>query len=529
MPETKKENRLIWRGAAILTGAAVLVKIMSAVYRMPYQNFAGDVGFYVYQQVYPFYALAVALGGTGFPIVISKYIAEAGGTRDGRKEEDIRRNALFALSILCGLIFTILYLFATPLTHVMGDIHLAPLIRTIAAVYLFVPLIAALRGSFQGKNENMLPTAVSQIGEQVVRVALILGTSWYLFLHHGEAYQFGGAATAGSAIAPVASLVILLLFSRKTDTLRMRISRKSADWRLIKELLISGCLFSVLAMPLIVFQFVDSLTVIPLLGQAHIADPRAEKGIYDRAYLLTQFGMIAAVSLTASIVPGLAKLTALRRKLEIQRQATRALRINLAFGLAAAVGLAAISTDVNTMLFRNADGSLAFAIVALTMLTFSLILTASGILEAAGRPWQPFIYLAIGAGVKLGANHLLIPHFSINGAAAATLLATALTAWLNFRSLRRQSLIGAIRLGQATRLCAAVLGMVLAVYLWRLWAGQWAPPSRTLSAVTALSGALIGGCVFVPLLFVFRYFSPADLQQFPFIGRQSLIRKQKDK
>lgn len=524
MQDAKREGHAIWRGAVILTGAAVLVKIMSAAYRLPYQNFSGDVGFYVYQQVYPFYAVAVALGGTGFPIVISKFIAEAGDGGDGMQEAKIRRHALIALFLLCGLFFALLFLFAVPLTKVMGDVRLSSLIRIAAFIYLLVPLIAVLRGSFQGKNENMIPTAVSQIGEQMVRVLLIIGSSWYLFLHHGDAYQFGRAATIGSAAAPGASLIILFLFLEKRNLSLHRLSEAMhfpIDWHLVKDLLINGCLFSLLALPLVSFQLIDSLTVIPLLDQAHVPDPRAAKGVYDRAYALTQFGMIAAASLTATIVPSLAKWSALRKKREIQRQASLALRTSLVFGTAAAAGLAVISREVDIMLFRNAEGSFSFALIAFTMLTFSLILTSSGILEAIGRPWIPFIYLLSGAAVKIAGNYLLTPYFSIDGAAAATCLATALTAWLNIRCLLRTALLEPLPFRQVVKLCTAVGGMVLAVLGWKLLIGHWErgiADSRWLATGVSLSGALIGGCVFLSLIWIVRFFDPADFKWLPAVG-----------
>lgn len=520
------ESGRIWRGAFILTVAALFVKILSAVYRMPYQNFAGDVGFYVYQQVYPFYALAVALGGTGFPIVISKYIAESGRNKGIGEEATVRRHARIALFFLCGLIFVVLVLGAEPLTEVMGDQHLAPLLRTAAWVYLFVPFSAVLRGGFQGKDENMVPTAVSQIGEQVVRVSLIIGSSWFLFLHHGGAYQFGEAAITGSAIAPAASLLILILFIRKgtnRDVQEVPVNR-SINWRLIGSLLLGGSVFSILALPLVLFQLVDSLSVIRLLHHAQIAEPREAKGIYDRAYLLTQFGMIAAASLTASIVPGLAKLAARRKVQEIRRQATLALKISLAFGLAAACGLAAISGPVNIMLFRNDRGAVTFAIIAFTLLTLSVILTTSGMFEAAGHPVLPFLFLCLGAAVKLILNICLIPHFSIAGAALATCLATLLTAGLNSFALLRMRLINRIPTAALLKLAAASGVMLTAVYLFGRSHLPFGGSSRLAETATALVGAAGGAVLFIALLILLRYFTPNDIARLPLTGKLGMRR-----
>lgn len=519
MQETNKESGRIWHGAVILTIAALLVKLMSAVYRMVYQNFAGDIGFYAYQQIYPFYAFAVAIGGIGFPIVLSKYIAEA-EKENGNDPECVRRHGLIALILFCGAIFALLCLFAGPLTLLMGDRHLAPLLRTVSLVYLLVPFVAVLRGSFQGTGENMVPTACSQIAEQMVRVSLIIGFSWYLFLRQGGAYQFGMAAAAGSAAAPAAALVVLFYFAHKHKIRLVRLFRAPPDWTLIREMLTGGCLFSILAMPLFIFQLSDTLTVIPLLHQAQVPDPRAAKGIYDRIYLLTQFGIIAATSLTASIVPGLARLAVRRKRVEMQRQAQLVIRISTVFGLSSAVGLAVLSREVNTMLFRNDEGSFTFGILAFTLLTLSLILSASGILESVGKPWLPFFFLLAGALLKLLGNYLLIPHFALSGAAAATLLATSLTVFLDVHCLRRLALIGPLSFRRWIRLVAAIIIMAAAVLLWRQWLTGWMMPSRLSATFIALSGTVLGGLVFLILIQLFHYFSPADLLRL--IGRRSL-------
>ena len=41
------------KGALILSIASLIAKILSAVYRIPFENIVGNTGFYVYQQVYP--------------------------------------------------------------------------------------------------------------------------------------------------------------------------------------------------------------------------------------------------------------------------------------------------------------------------------------------------------------------------------------------------------------------------------------------------------------------------------------------
>ncbi|MCL1632469.1 polysaccharide biosynthesis protein [Sporolactobacillus sp. CPB3-1] len=521
MGNEKRGSHRVWRGAAILTGAALLVKLLSALYRLPYQNFAGDVGFYVYQQVYPFYALAVALGGAGFPIVISKYMAAAGEQENDKKS--VQRHALLALIILCAFFFVMLTLFAAPLSQLAGDRHLENLIRMAALIYLLVPFISLLRGTFQGEKENMLPTALSQIGEQVTRVCLILGVSLYLFFNHGTAYQFGLAATSGSVFAPLITVAILTfcLPEKKAFFHGLISSKKVAvNWSFIKSILVAGCLFSLLSVPLLAFQFIDSMTMLRLLGKMHLDDPRAMKGIYDRAYILTQFGMIASTSLTAAIVPRLAHLAALHRHHDFCMESTLAIKISVAFGAAAAAGLMAISREVNIMLFRNDAGTGAFTIAALTMLTLSVLLTSSGILEADGKPWLPVCFLVIGAIVKAALNILLVPQWSIAGAAASTCAGTACAVWLCLIYMYRRHLIKRLSSQVIVKIGIAVIGMLASVYVCKLFISRFivSMPLRPAAALTAVCCTFAGGAVFLVLLYGVRFLDRHDAKRLPLSG-----------
>lgn len=86
--EKDNSKKLLLKGTAILSVAGLLSKVLSAVYRVPFQNIVGDVGFYIYQQVYPFYGIAVSFATYGFPVVISKLYAEKisiGDTRAAKK------------------------------------------------------------------------------------------------------------------------------------------------------------------------------------------------------------------------------------------------------------------------------------------------------------------------------------------------------------------------------------------------------------------------------------------------------------
>src|SRR5690606_13618770 len=160
-------NQRLLKGAFLLTLAALFTKVLSIVYRIPYQNITGDVGFYIYQQVYPIHGIIFTLAMYGFPVVIAKFIAE-----ERNNAFQVLAVSFFVLTVVSVVFCTLLYLFSPVLANVVGDPGLAPLYRTMSFAVLFVPIISVLRGMFQAR-EYALPTALSQIVEQLVRVIVI--------------------------------------------------------------------------------------------------------------------------------------------------------------------------------------------------------------------------------------------------------------------------------------------------------------------------------------------------------------------
>lgn len=94
------DMKTFMKGASILTISAIIVKILSAVYRIPYQNLVGDKGFYIYQQVYPFIGVFIIWTSYGFAVAVSKLLA--GRQSDGEAKAVMRVAFiyLFLLSIL---------------------------------------------------------------------------------------------------------------------------------------------------------------------------------------------------------------------------------------------------------------------------------------------------------------------------------------------------------------------------------------------------------------------------------------------
>ena len=292
------------QGAFVLTAASFIAKLLSAIYRVPYQNLAGDEGFYVYQQVYPIYGIAMTLALSGLPQFISKYVAE-------KKEPLEQRRALEELFPLIGgfglILWALCFFSAQPLADWMGDGKLAPLIRVVSFTFVIVPFLSITRGEFQGKL-LMVPTAVSQVVEQLIRVGVILIAAWSFKQFGWDVYHTGTVAMSGALVGGIVAVLVLWYYRRKVfgTSLVSQVPIFGAKMAVLgKRLVLEGGLMTIYSGLLILFQLIDSFTVKKALVDFGLSEHGAKlaKGVYDRGQPLVQLGLVVALALSSSFLP----------------------------------------------------------------------------------------------------------------------------------------------------------------------------------------------------------------------------------
>ncbi|WP_039835469.1 oligosaccharide flippase family protein, partial [Paenibacillus sonchi] len=201
----KSQGSKLLQGAFILSAAAILSKLIGTLQKIPLQNLGGDAVFGIYNTVYPLYTMLVTVAMLGLPSAVSKFVAEASA---GRAEQEGRRILKLSavLTASSGVLIGILVYAGAPLISVwVGNSHVTPALRSSAWGLAVVPLMAALRGYFQGLH-NMVPTAVSQVAEQTVRVAVMIALLLYLTSIHADAAGIAAGALLGSAGGGVTGL-----------------------------------------------------------------------------------------------------------------------------------------------------------------------------------------------------------------------------------------------------------------------------------------------------------------------------------
>ncbi|WP_419885504.1 putative polysaccharide biosynthesis protein [Paenibacillus sp. B-A-8] len=546
MKSNTQTSRLL-QGAFILSAAAIISKLIGTLQKIPLQNLGGDAVFGIYNTVYPLYTMLLTVAMLGLPAAISKFVAEASA---GRRDDEGRRILLVSAVItsLSGLVIgAITYAGAPIIAEWVGNSHVMPALRTSAWGLAVVPIMSALRGYFQGLH-NMVPTAVSQIVEQSVRVTVMIVLLLYLTSQGAGAESIAAGALLGSAGGGVAGLVIMLLFLRRhrrqlrQDTsLDAAVSVESQDLKLpnmeskgrsnqrmkgvkASTLLAYGIpvMLGALAMPLI--GLVDVFTVPRLLSSVGSeVEAMTQFGVYNRGLPLVQIVTMIATSLSVVFIPALAEAKYKGDTKLIESRCSLSLRWFWLLGLAASAGLAVLAEPINMALYGDTAGSSTMTWLALTAVGGTVSIISAVLLQGLGYVRAPALHLLAAALLKAALNLLLVPQQGITGAAIAGVAAHSFAAALNVLLLYRQ---GHLRLRLADALArpallTAGLALAAAAASWGVGAAATAAGiggGRTASLAQSLLGVLAGCVVFAVGAIALRLLSESELRQLPGFG-----------
>ncbi|QDX92676.1 polysaccharide biosynthesis protein [Brevibacillus laterosporus] len=531
MNNTAKGANHFIKAAAILAIAGLISKVLGAAYKIPYQNITGDIGMHVYGTVYPLYTTLIALATAGFPLAISKMIADRSAVGDVKGVQQIFRISSLTLGILGVVFFLLTFITAPTIAILIGDPNLTNPLRAISVSLVLVPLIANTRGYFQG-HQNMLPTAVSQVTEQFFRVIIIIVGAYIVMRLYDDPYFAGTIAVFAATPGAIIALLVLGYFYRKQKREIANVSNQAdeqipslSDGAVFKRIVtyaIPICLAS-LVLPLI--PLADSFTIINMLVYKGMDNEAAIllKGAFDRSQPLLQFGTFFATSLSLAIVPSISEAIVRKQDNLIHYRTQTAIRLTFLLGAAATVGLAILAKPINIMLFGDVNGTLALAINAFAILFSTLGIVSAGILQGMGKVNLPPKYLLIGVLVKFAANLILLPILGIAGAAIGTVLAYLASTILNLRAIGRLTQVTQQDKGKYGRSALAVvmMGIIVAVVAFGLMAVLPAAigTGRLLYTIVSLASVGLGVLVYGISLIKFGGITREDIQFLPKSGK----------
>ena len=442
--ENLKENKFA-RGALILLVGGLICKLIGAIYRIPLSNILGPEGIGIYQLVFPIFSLFLILASGGSATALSKLVASCRAKGENKRARRFLFQSIILLLVV-SLVFSGLFLaFGGPLSSFQGNEKAALGYVGAAIAIVFASVLTAFRGYFQG-YQNMTPTAVSQIVEQVLK--LVLGLTFaHLLIGRGPAYGAMGAMI-GVGVSEVFALLYLAItyaFKRKKlDILEPEIETTfSQDLKLLIKQTLPITLNS-LIMPIILA--IDSFLIVNLLvSSGNSSEISTEMfGVYSgMVNSLVNFPTVFSMALAISLVPAISYG---REKQEKNLDASSVFKLIFYIAIPCIFIYFCFSREIIAVLYPSATnqnllslGALLLRISAINILYISLLQITTAILQGNGKSLAALANVSVAGVIKILLTLVFVSGaFGIYGAAIASAICYSIAAGLNIITLRHE-------------------------------------------------------------------------------------------
>ncbi len=435
---TKKKQSFLG-GAAILASAVAIVKILGAVYKIPFGNIVGPKGQTYFNVAYNIYNVLLTISTAGLPLAISKLTSQAHTQGRENQKRKIFSTAIW-LFFAMGLVGTLLMFFgAEQLAAFMNE----PLgywpIRALSPAVFCVCLLACMRGYTQGQG-NMTPTAVSQILEALCKLGLGLALAWY-FLRLGMGLDIAAAgAILGVTAGTFLSLLYLIFYLLRHRDRRTSLDVPDSGGKLMRQVLAIGIPITLSNSAMSIITLVDTKIVLGRLRDVPaLADSAAELfGQYTFGMNLINLPPSFVFPVTMSLIPFAAAALTRRDHAEAGRIVSSGFRLVAVLAIPAGVGLSVVGGPALLMLYpsRQADALAAgphMRWLGIACIFMCLMNLTNVILQTYGKELIPIWTVIAGGVTKVVMNYILVgnPDINIHGAPVSTLCCYVVIVGLN--------------------------------------------------------------------------------------------------
>jgi stage V sporulation protein B len=314
----------------------------------------------------------------------------------------------------------------------------------VAPAIFFSGLMSVFRGYFQG-HQTMVPTAVSQVIEQLFRVSAVLILAFLLF-PRGLEYSAAGA-TFGAVVGGIVGLIVLgiyyLSFRSKNRSQDKYLKYSGAtSMELAREMITLAIPVSFGAVVLPLVQMLDAVIVPGRLMAINYTTSQAT-ALYGQlsgmAGVLIGLPSIFTIAIATSLVPAVSEAVAMRDKMLLNTRINNSFRAGMLISFPCAAGLFILAYPICNLLYATPEAGIPLEILAFSCIMLAAFQLSSASLQGIGHPEIAMRNLIITGIIKVGLNYVLtsVPILNVRGAALATVTAFLIGSFLNIIYLKK--------------------------------------------------------------------------------------------
>ncbi len=430
-----KKNNFIIQGG-ILAVASVISRVIGLIYRIPLTNIIGDEGNGIYSSAFNVYSIILMISSYSLPLAVSKLVSVRIAQGQRKNAYKIYKGSMI-FAIVVGGIATALTFFGAQ--FLAGDLMKSPMsvisLKVLAPAILIVAVMGVMRGYFQGEGTTV-PTAISQLLEQIINAIVSVAAAWYLFTYgekvgallmepsYAAAYGSAGG-TLGTVLGALTGLLFLLfimsLYKRIIKKkMRKDHSRYRESWGSVYKALILTIVPVLLSTTVYnISSIIDQgifNNIMHLQGYS-VKEYNSLYGIYNMKYkTLSNVPIALASAMAASSVPSISGAFAAGNMHLVRDKIRSATRVTMVISIPCAIGLFVLAKPILTMLLGDSTdlASNLLRIGSVTVIFYSLSTLSNGILQGLNRMRAPVIHAVIALFIHIGVFVVMITGFKLN-------------------------------------------------------------------------------------------------------------------
>lgn len=412
----KKQDFLMQGG--ILASAAILGRIIGLIYRIPLTSVIGDLGNNYYGCAFDIYNIFLLISSYSLPMAVSRIVSDYRSKGESKNAYRVLKCAflfaMFAGAAACAAIF-----FGA--RFITGTIFQTPLsmyaLRVLAPTLLITAFLGVLRGFFQGM-ENMYPSAVSQVLEQLVNAFVSVLAAYYLASRGGRigkvlaneegyhaAYGAAGAAV-GTTVGAAFSLLFLYILYKGFIRIWRKKMRREYIKRIPNEILFRRMMLTVL--PFLAASVLFNINIVVeqgifkhmMKGQAAAEQIALWWGVFSGKFrTLINLPIAIAAAIGAACIPSITASFVKEQHEEAAEKTELAIRFAMLIAFPFSFVLMLLSEPLMQFLFQDSQPLASGLLLAggIIVVFYSLSTVTASILQGIGKLRAP----VVNSGISL--------------------------------------------------------------------------------------------------------------------------------
>ncbi len=424
MSDKKRANNFLIQGS-ILAAASILARVIGLIYKIPVQRIIGTDGMALSGVAANVYSIALLISSYSIPLAVSRLVAVRRAKKQHRNAYRVFLCAM-SMAFVTGLIAMLIIFFgAETIVNLMGYPDAALPLQILAPTIFVFAIMGVLRGFFQGKN-TMIPTAISQVIEQLANAIVSIVAAYFLMENYrgktnAIAYGAAGSTLGTLSGAIISFLFLLFIFVIYKPTVNRQNRKDRSDYResygtIFKLLLltmgpvvlsqtvyqISGLIDTALFGNLMAEKLVslsDNEVLLSTVGAAYTKpNITVLTGIYTNNYLtLVNVPIAIATAMGAASIASLSADHANGNFDGIRAKVKASIKFNMLIAIPSAVGMGVLASPIMNVVWQD-DSRLSANVMMLgcvSIVFYALSTITTSVLQGMNKMNIPLINSAI--------------------------------------------------------------------------------------------------------------------------------------